>query len=74
MTVVRRARAGVRKPPREETRISVFDSDVAGLYVDAERNIEFLPFELALLSNLADALRTLDGQLQGRRSAVEQGA
>lgn len=34
-------------PPPELSRISVFDSDAAGLYVDAERNIEFLPFELA---------------------------
>lgn len=47
-------------PPPELGRISVFDSDAAGLYVDAERNIEFLPFELALLTNLAEAVRTLD--------------
>jgi len=51
-------------PPPELGRISVFDSDAAGLYVDEERNIEFLPFELALLTNLAEAVRTLDGRFK----------
>jgi len=51
-------------PPPELGRISVFDSDAAGLYVDAERNIEFLPFELALLTNLAQAVRTLGGRFK----------
>ncbi|MHC2283100.1 hypothetical protein ACVME8_009743 [Bradyrhizobium diazoefficiens] len=51
-------------PPPELGRISVFDSDAAGLYVDAERNIEFLPFELALLTNLAETLRILDGRFK----------
>jgi energy-coupling factor transporter ATP-binding protein EcfA2 len=57
-------------PPAELGRISVFDSDVAGLYVDAERNIEFLPFELALLTNLADALRTLDGRFKAEEAQL----
>lgn len=51
-------------PPPELGRISVFDSDAAGLYVDAERNIEFLPFELALLTNLAEVLRILDARFK----------
>lgn len=57
-------------PPPELGRISVFDSDVAGLYVDAERNIEFLPFELALLTNLADALRNLDSRFKGEEAQL----
>ncbi|HVQ66804.1 MAG TPA: hypothetical protein VMT08_04830 [Bradyrhizobium sp.] len=45
---------------------------MAGLYVDAERNIEFLPFELALLSNLADALRTLDGRFRAEEAQLNK--
>ena len=48
----------------------VFDSDAAGLYVDAERNIEFLPFELALLTNLAEVLRTLDGRFKAEEAQL----
>ncbi|MCC8968932.1 AAA family ATPase [Bradyrhizobium brasilense] len=59
-------------PPPELGRISVFDSDAAGLYVDAERNIEFLPFELALLTNLADALRTLDGRFRTEEARLNK--
>ncbi|MGJ4973427.1 AAA family ATPase [Bradyrhizobium sp. HKCCYLRH1073] len=57
-------------PPPELGRISVFDSDAAGLYVDAERNIEFLPFELALLTNLAEVLRILDGRFKAEEAGV----
>lgn len=57
-------------PPVELGRISVFDSDAAGLYVDAERNIEFLPFELALLTNLAEAVRTLDGRFRAEEARL----
>lgn len=57
-------------PPAELGRISVFDSDAAGLYVDAERNIEFLPFELALLTNLAEILRTLDGRFKAEEARL----
>jgi hypothetical protein len=57
-------------PPPELGRISVFDSDAAGLYVDAERNIEFLPFELALLTNLAEAVRTLDGRFKAEEARL----
>jgi ABC-type transport system involved in cytochrome c biogenesis ATPase subunit len=56
--------------PQELGRISVFDSDAAGLYVDAERNIEFLPFELALLTNLAEAVRTLDGRFKAEEAQL----
>ena len=40
------------------------------MYVDAERNIEFLPFELALLTNLAEALRTLDGRFKAEETRL----
>ncbi|MBR1153968.1 AAA family ATPase [Bradyrhizobium sp. JYMT SZCCT0428] len=59
-------------PPSELGRISVFDSDVAGLYVDAERNIEFLPFELALLTNLAEALRILDSRFRAEEAQLNK--
>jgi energy-coupling factor transporter ATP-binding protein EcfA2 len=59
-----------RAPPSELGRISVFDSDAAGLYVDAERNIEFLPFELALLTNLAEVLRTLDHRFRAEEARL----
>ena len=59
-----------KAPPPELGRISVFDSDAAGLYVDSERNIEFLPFELALLTNLAEALRTLDGRFKAEEALL----
>ncbi|WP_420965484.1 AAA family ATPase [Bradyrhizobium sp. B120] len=59
-------------PPPELGRISVFDSDAAGLYVDAERNIEFLPFELALLTNLAEALRTLNGRFKAEEASLNK--
>ena len=58
----------VDDPPPEMARISVFDSDAAGLYVDLERNIEFLPFELALLTNFAEVLRTLDGRFKAEEA------
>jgi energy-coupling factor transporter ATP-binding protein EcfA2 len=61
---------GRSAPPSELARISVFDSDAAGLYVDAERNIEFLPFELALLTNLAEVLRTLDGRFKAEEAQL----
>ncbi|UFW85941.1 AAA family ATPase [Bradyrhizobium barranii] len=59
-------------PPPELGRISVFDSDAAGLYVDAERNIEFLPFELALLTNLAETLRILDGRFKAEEVRLDK--
>ncbi|MHC6157662.1 AAA family ATPase [Bradyrhizobium elkanii] len=59
-------------PPSELGRISVFDSDVAGLYVDAERNIEFLPFELALLTNLAEVLRILDSRFKAEETQLNR--
>lgn len=59
-------------PPVELGRISVFDSDAAGIYVDEERSIEFLPFELALLTNLAAVLRTLDGRFKAEEMRLSK--
>lgn len=47
-------------PPAELARISVFDTASAGVYVDQERKIEFLPYELDLLNRLGVAARTLE--------------
>ena len=40
---------GDEEPPVELSRISVFDAVTARVYVDRERRIEFLPYELDLL-------------------------
>lgn len=49
-------------PPPELARISVFDSDAAGLYVDSERKIEYLPFELSLMTNFVAGLKALEAR------------
>lgn len=50
------------EPPPELGRISVFDSDAAGLYVDSERKIEYLPFELSLMTNFVAGLKALEAR------------
>jgi hypothetical protein len=47
-------------PPPELARISVLDAASARIYVDKERKIEFLPYELDLLNKLGVACRALD--------------
>ena len=49
-------------PPSELRRISVFDSDAANLYVDSERKIEYLPFEISLMTNFATFLKKLESR------------
>ena len=51
-------------PPPELARISVFDSDAAGLYVDTERKIEYLPFELSLMTNFVAGLKALEARFE----------
>lgn len=51
-------------PPEELGRISVFDSDAAGIYADSERNIEFMPFELSLMTKFVAALKKLEAGFQ----------
>ena len=53
--------SGNQAPPVELSRISVFDAATARVYVDQQRRIEFLPYELDLLNKLGLACRALDG-------------
>lgn len=58
-------------PPRTElARISVFDTATARVYVDKNRKVEFLPYELDLLNKLALAAKALDGVFEARENGV----
>ena len=61
---------GDEHPPSELARISVFDTASARVYVDKERKIEFLPYELDLLNKLGLAARSLDGGFKAREDAL----
>ncbi len=61
---------GSDPPPSELTRISVFDTATARVYVDKERKIEFLPYELDLLNKLGVVLRTLDAGFKTREDGL----
>ena len=61
---------GDEKPPSELARISVFDTASARVYVDKERKIEFLPYELDLLNKLGLAARSLDNEFKIREDAL----
>lgn len=61
---------GNNPAPSELARISVFDTDSARVYVDKERKIEFLPYELDLLNKLGLAARALDRSFKGREDAL----
>jgi ABC-type transport system involved in cytochrome c biogenesis ATPase subunit len=61
---------GDEQPPSELARISVFDTASARVYVDKERKIEFLPYELDLLNKLGLAARSLDGEFKAREDAL----
>lgn len=61
---------GDEQPPSELARISVFDTASARVYVDKERKIEFLPYELDLLNKLGLAARSLDDEFKAREDAL----
>ncbi|MCC3306220.1 AAA family ATPase [Sneathiella sp. HT1-7] len=63
-------RHGDSSPP-ELARISVFDTATARVYVDRNRKVEFLPYELDLLNKLALAARSLDGDFEARENAID---
>ena len=48
----------------------MFDSESARVYVDKERKIEFLPYELDLMNKLGLACRALDEGFRNRLDAV----
>ena len=57
-------------PPSELARISIFDTASARVYVDKERKIEFLPYELDLLNKLGLACRSLEKEFKDRETAL----
>ncbi|WP_026987046.1 AAA family ATPase [Fodinicurvata fenggangensis] len=59
-------------PPAELARISVFDTASARLYVDKERTIEFLPYELDLLNKLGFVVRNLDAGFKQREDDLKR--
>lgn len=58
-------------PPPELARISVFDSATARVYVDQQRKIEFLPYELDIMNKLGLTCRTLDFSFRERESTLD---
>ena len=61
---------GNQSPPVELSRISVFDAATARVYVDEQRRIEFLPYELDLLNKLGVACRALDRRFRARMDTL----
>lgn len=57
---------GDEEPPRDLSRISVFDTAAARVYVDKERKIEFLPYELDLMNKLGIACRSIEKKFKDR--------
>ena len=62
---------GDQQPPPELAQICVFDTATARVYIDKERKIEFLPYELDLLNKLGLACRTLDDGFKKRETAAK---
>ena len=58
-------------PPFELARISVFDSDTARVYVDSNRKIEYLPYELDLMNKLGLGVRAIDGKFRSREELLD---
>ena len=57
-------------PPAELSRISVFDTASARVYVDRQRKIEFQPYELDLMNKLGLACRSLEKGFRERLASV----
>lgn len=50
--------------------VSVFDSSTASIHVDATNDVAYVPFPMALLSNLAEACKSIKNSLQGEIDAL----
>ena len=59
-------------PPLPLSRLSVFDTASARVYVDKERKIEFLPFELDMMNKLGLACRAFDAEFQQREDGLDR--
>lgn len=57
--------------PQELSRIAVFDTASARVYVDKERRIEFLPYELDLMNKLGLACRALNEKFAAREELLD---
>ena len=57
--------------PSPLSRLSVFDTASARVYVDKKRKIEFLPFELDIMNKLGLACRVLDAEFQQREVGLD---
>lgn len=58
--------------PPELSRISVFDTASARVYVDKNRKIEFLPYELDLLNKLFLAVQEMNEKFKRREHGLNQ--
>lgn len=56
--------------PDELGRISVFDTASARVYVDSSRKLEFLPYELDLLSKLGSLILNMETHFKERRDTI----
>lgn len=61
------------EPPNELSRISIFDTATARVYVDKKRKIEFLPYELDLMNKMGLASRSLDKIFKERLDSASAG-
>ena len=57
--------------PDELGRISVFDTASARVYVDSARKLEFLPYELDLLSKLGSLILNMETHFKERRDTID---
>ena len=57
-------------PPQELARISLFDASVARVYIDENRKVKFLPYELNILNQLANVAQLFYGKLKRREDAL----
>lgn len=57
-------------PPNELSRISIFDTATARVYIDKKRKIEFLPYELDLMNKMGLASRSLEKTFKERLDSV----
>ena len=60
-----------QEPPIELSRISVFDTATARVYVDKERRIEFLPYELDLMHKLGLVCQDFDNVFKKHLKTVD---
>ena len=58
--------------PDELSRISVFDAASARVYVDDSRKLEFLPYELELLSKLGSLIVDMETHYRERRDIINR--